>query len=273
MRKNHLILVLLIFLYGGVLKAQTYKELYDKSIDYIDMDSLDLAIKTIDLAIKTEPENQRNALLYSNLGFIYRKKNDLDKAAECYTKALAILPKTLTILLSRASVYLDMNQTQKAYEDCCTVIDEDFNNKIARTMRASIYMSQRNYDDARIDYKNILSHYPNDYSSMMGIAIIEQKNRNYDRAINIVDILLKDHSDDIDLLIVKAEIEYERKNTLLAIDYCNKVLSKEKNNVNALILRIKINKYRNNKSMVSRDIKQLISLGVGMSEIKELINN
>ena len=148
MKRIYLIVVLSVLM-SSVAYSQTYKELYEKSVDYIECDSLEKAENMIQQAIRLEPTNERNALLYSNLGFIYTKKNKLEQAADYYTKAINLLPKTVNILLARASVYMQLGMTDSAYNDYLEVIANDVKNKEAMTMKAYIDFSRRDYTKSK----------------------------------------------------------------------------------------------------------------------------
>ena len=60
------------------------------------------------------------------------------------------------MLLNRAALYLEKDLIQKAYLDCCNVIDLLPKNLEARLFRAYIYMQRREYKEARVDYKVVL---------------------------------------------------------------------------------------------------------------------
>ena len=62
--------------------AQTYQQLSEKAIEYIEMDSLSKAEELLLQALKLEPKNAKNAMLFSNLGLVQRRLGEYDKALE-----------------------------------------------------------------------------------------------------------------------------------------------------------------------------------------------
>ena len=59
--------------------AQTYQELCDRAVTYTEQDSLPQAETYIRRALKLEPANPHNALLFSNLGTIQRRQRKYEK--------------------------------------------------------------------------------------------------------------------------------------------------------------------------------------------------
>ena len=132
-------------------KSQTYDELIDKAMDAVEQDSLLLAENYFKEALRLEPANMRNSLLFSNLGTIQRRMGKRKEALESYSLALNKTPYSVTMLLNRASLLLEMNDLDRAYTDYCGVLDLDQKNPEALMFRAYIYMKRRQYQDARLD--------------------------------------------------------------------------------------------------------------------------
>ena len=120
------------------LSAQTYDELITRAMDAVEKDSLYQAEQLFKEALRLEPSNMRNALLFSNLGTIQRRMGKNDDAVESYSLALNLTPYSVTMLLNRASLYLEMDYLDKAYVDYCNVIDLDDKNQEALRFRAYI---------------------------------------------------------------------------------------------------------------------------------------
>ena len=154
MKRIFLCLICVLSLAAG--RAQSYNELVEKAMDYTFKDSLQQAEQLFREALRLDPYNARNALLFSNLGTVLKRQGKIDEAIESYTMALNITPYATAILLNRATLYMEKNLTEKAYLDYCNVIDLLPNDKEARLFRAYIYMKRRQYKEARIDYNVIL---------------------------------------------------------------------------------------------------------------------
>ena len=88
-----LIFLAVCLLASGMLRfGQTYQELCDRAVTYTEQDSLPQAETYIRRALKLEPANPHNALLFSNLGTIQRRQRKYEKALESYNFALNIAP-------------------------------------------------------------------------------------------------------------------------------------------------------------------------------------
>ena len=140
------------------LQAQTYDELITCALDAAKNDSLTKSEILFKQALKMDPANMRNALLFTNLGTVQRRLGKIDDAIDSYTLSLNITPYSVVTLLNRASLYLEKNLFDRAYVDYCNVIDIDKTNKEALLFRAYIYMQRRDYKGARIDYNLSLIH-------------------------------------------------------------------------------------------------------------------
>jgi len=111
-----------------ILPAQDYDGWIEKAMNAVEKDSLYEAEKYFKNALNTDPANMRNAMLLSNLGTIQRRMGKNKEAIESYTLAINKSPHSVTMLLNRASLYLEMDHLDKAYSDYCNVIDLDRRN-------------------------------------------------------------------------------------------------------------------------------------------------
>ena len=128
---KRIILGFFCLMFSFRLSAQTYDQYISQAMDAIETDSLAKAEMFFKEALKLEPANIKNALLFSNLGTIQRRIGKKKEALESYSLALNLTPYSITMLLNRASLYLEMDMLDKAYLDYCNVIDLDAKNKEA----------------------------------------------------------------------------------------------------------------------------------------------
>ena len=106
---KYIIFILMCLCLCTPAKSQTYDELIDKAMDAVEQDSLLLAENYFKEALRLEPANMRNSLLFSNLGTIQRRMGKRKEALESYSLALNKTPFSVTMLLNRASLLLEMN--------------------------------------------------------------------------------------------------------------------------------------------------------------------
>ena len=190
--------------------AQEYKDLVEKAMDYTRKDSLQQAEQLYQQALKLDPKNARNALLFSNLGTVQRRMGKIDDALQSYTLALNIIPYSTAILLNRATIYMEKGMLDKAYLDYCNVIDLLPEDKEARLFRAYIYMQRRQYKEARIDYNVIIGKDFGNKPARIGLAMLDQKEEKYVSAIDRINLLIHDYPEDASLLKMRANLELEQ---------------------------------------------------------------
>lgn len=199
------------------LSAQTYDELIARAMDAVEKDSLYQAETLFKQALQKEPANMKNALLFSNLGTIQRRMGRNKEALESYSLALNLTPYSITMLLNRASLYLELDYLDKAFVDYCEVIDQDAKNEEALQFRAYIYMQRRQYQEARSDYQNLLEISPDDKTARIGMAMVNQKLQRYREALEEFNRLIVDYPKDASLLKARAELEVEANSMEMAL--------------------------------------------------------
>lgn len=214
---KYIVLILMCFCLMSPSKAQTYDELIDKAMDAVEQDSLLQAENFFKEALRLEPANMRNALLFSNLGTIQRRMGKKKEALESYSLALNKTPYSVTMLLNRASLLLEMDYLDRAYKDYCDVLDIDKTNPEALMYRAYIYMKRRQYQEARLDYRSYLEIKPGDKNARLGMALVNQKAGRFQEALEEFNRLIVDFSEDISLLKGRAELEVEMNTLDLAL--------------------------------------------------------
>ena len=207
--KKIILFVCMMFSVSLSLQSQTYDERITRAMDAVEKDSLHLAEQLLKDALNADPANMKNAFLLSNLGTIQRRMGKNKEAIESYTLAINKTPFSVTMLLNRASLYLEMDYLEKAYSDYCNVIDLDKKNQEALQFRAYIYMRRRQYNEARADYRALLEGEPGNKTARIGLVMVNQKDKRYQEALETLNLLITDYPKDVSLLKARAEIEVE----------------------------------------------------------------
>ena len=207
--KNILLIIILCSTFVSSY-GQTYNEVVDRAMKCVLGDSLVQAERLFRQALEMDPDNSRNALLFSNLGTVLKRMGRADEAIEAYTMALNITPYSTAMLLNRGTLYLDKGLESKAYVDFCNVIDLMPENIEARLYRAYIYMRRREYKEARIDYNVIVGKEPSHKAARIGQAMLDQCEGNLTAARNRLDLLIGEFADDPSLLVMRANLDLER---------------------------------------------------------------
>ena len=247
------IIIALLFCFPVALSAQTYQQLSEKAIECIEKDSFHRAEELLLQALKLEPKNAKNALLFSNLGLVQRRLGEYDKALESYSFALNFAPLAVPILLDRAAIYMETGRTDRAYTDYCRVLDEDKQNKEALLMRAYIYILRRDYPAARIDYNRLLELDPQSYSGRLGLATLEQKEEKFRESLDILNKMIVETPEDATLYVARADVEREMKHEDLALVDLEEAIRLNASLADAYLLRGNIYLMQKKKALAKAD--------------------
>ncbi|WP_418697683.1 tetratricopeptide repeat protein [Bacteroides sp.] len=255
--------------------SQTYQELSERAIAATEQDSLSQAEEYILQALKLEPSNPHNALLFSNLGTIQRRQHQYEQALESYTLALNIAPRAVPILLNRAALYLEEGKDELARIDYSLALDIDKDNLEALLMRAYIYMQQRNYSFARADYECLLKIDPQNYNGLLGLATLEQKEGKYEAALSILNRMIVDGGDDAQstapLYVARAGVENDMKHLDLALMDLEEAIKLNPSLMESYLMRGQIYLSQKKKDLAKRDFEKAVSLGIPQADVRDLL--
>ena len=197
--------------------AQSYNELVEQAMACIRTDSLVQAEQLFREALKLDPNNARNALLFSNLGTVLNRQGRVDEAIASCSMGLNIIPYSTAMLLNRAALYMQTNQWEQAFVDYCNVIDLLPDDPEARVMRAYIHLLHRRYDEARIDYNVVLAQDGKNKTARLGMVMLDEKERRYVAATEGLTLLIHDYPEDASLLKMRANIALEQGHPEVAL--------------------------------------------------------
>lgn len=260
--------------------AQTYEELGERAVAATEQDSLTLAEEYIMKALKLEPANPHNALLFSNLGTIQRRQHQYDKALESYTLALNIAPRTVPILMNRAALYLELGRDELARVDYSLVLDIETFNQEALLMRAYIYRQMRDYKSARSDYERLLKLNPQSYNGRLGLAMLEQKEGRYKEALSILNSMITDKADGATqitaplyavLYVARAGVEKDMQHIDMALIDLEEAIQLDPSQSEAYLMRGQIYLSQKRKELARRDFEKAVTLGVPQADVRDLL--
>lgn len=251
------------------LQAQTYDELITRALDAARKDSLKQSESLFKQALKMDPANMRNALLFTNLGTVQRRMGKIDDAIDSYSLSLNITPYSVVTLLNRASLYLEKNLFNKAYVDYCNVIDIDKTNKEALLYRAYIYMQRCDYKGARIDYNTLLQEEPGNNTARLGRALLNQKELKYREALEDFNRLVSDNPRDISYLKARATLEVEMNTPDLALLDLEEAAKIDPNDAEIYVMCGEIYLSQKKKREAYVAFEKAIELGVPRPELQD----
>lgn len=264
---------LFLFSFSQEISAQTYDELVLKSYDYLEKNDLPAAEIALQEAMRKEPANPGNVLLFFNLGTIQRRLGDNEEAIISYTAALARAPQNITFLSNRASLFAEMGQSDNAVIDYTTLLDVDPNNEDALYQRGLLSLKNKNYESAQADFERIIEINPNTINGRRGIASLCKFRNEFEDAEKIYYFLIDKMPEDPNLYADRAELYLLMKKNGRAMGDINKAISlqpEDKQNPYFYMLRARIKLLQYEKKSALNDINKAVELGYDLKEAQEL---
>ncbi|MDR0393554.1 MAG: tetratricopeptide repeat protein [Tannerella sp.] len=261
-----------IMLYGHGLSAQTYEEMIKKSYEYADVNDLPAAEEALKAAMRLEPANKFNFALLTNLGTIQRRQGKFDDALMSYTAALGQRPTDELILINRAELYTEMNETEKAINDYSTLIINYPAHEQGLYNRGLLYINTGELILAQTDFELIIDTYKDTYLGRFGYAILEKARGNYDESEIIFNYLIDKYPDNMRVLEERAELYFLTKRNARAMSDLNKVFKATAEPSAELYMlrgRIKLAQYEKESAAV--DFKKARDLGYDPETINRLL--
>lgn len=166
-------------------KSPDYYELVDKSAKFIDDNRLDSAALTLQQALKLEPTNINNPMLFLNLGIIQRQLRLSNDAYVSFTAALSNSSEPELVLHNRASLLCDLNRFDEAMDDYSAIIRIDPNNAEAYYRRGLIYLEANDRVNAERDFESCEELDTEDIFAKLSKALLLKLEDDWEGAENI----------------------------------------------------------------------------------------
>lgn len=161
---------------------------------------------------------------YSNLGYVYSKLENDEKAKECYAKAIALDQKNPQSYFNLAKYYIGRLE----YKDAISVLEkaiewDSLDADITYFLGISYFENKEN-DKAKEAFKRTISLDPKKENAYFNLGAILIKQKKWSSAINIFEQLLGITPDDKESLIFLAGALSEAKQYKRVIDICTQVI-------------------------------------------------
>lgn len=128
-------------------------------------------------ALRTDPANKSNWLLWANLGEIRFKDNNPEGAIEAFDIGLNRNPSSIRMLEGRAAALIETGNMAVALDDLDMVIERDSIREWPRMMRAMLYASLGRTTEAQADFMSLINHHPDNANGYLGLARIYASKR------------------------------------------------------------------------------------------------
>ena len=249
----------------------TYDDWITASFDALDEDNNQRAEQCLKNAMRLEPANPQNGLLFVNLGTIQRRLGKLQDAEISYTCAISLLDENTVAYSTRASLYAEIEQYQKAIDDYSVVISRNPEDEDALYERALCRLMNNDTIGARLDLETIDKFNPKSAKSRLGMAMVYKAKDENAMAVEHYDALIKANPKSWSLLRDRAEVYFFSKRLGAAMLDIDKSIQMNGRDPLSYFLRAKIRWAKGDREYARRDLNRAIELGLPQSAAADLI--
>lgn len=249
----------------------TYEEWITASFDALDENNNAQAEQCLKNAMKLEPANPQNGLLFVNLGTIQRNQQKYQDAEISYTCAISLLEENTVALSTRASLYAEMEEYQKAIDDYSVIIGRNPENEDALYERALCRLMNNDTVGARFDLETIDKFNPKSAKSRLGMAMVYKAMGENAMAVELYDALIKANPNSWSLLRDRAEVYFFSKRLGAALIDIDKSISMNGKDPLSYFLRAKIRWAKGDREYARRDLNRAVELGLPQSAAADLV--
>lgn len=247
--------------------------------DYMDMvDSADYymsrsrwldAEKFITAALRMEPANPANHLLWSNLGIVRRNRHDLKGSIEAFDIGLARAPRSTVLLSNRAYTHIEAGNDSEALLDLSTALDVDSLLELPRLARATILLNSGITGKAISDFSFLIRHNPKNPEALAGLAQCHAAEGNLPLASEVMAKACAIAPDE-DFLFLSILYDIESGSTLKAADTLREALTLFPRSGKIYALRAKLHQMNYQHSEADAALKMAREFGADPHLIQQL---
>lgn len=250
----------------------TYEGLITASYDALDEDKIAEAEEYLKAAMRLEPANPSNGLLFVNLGTLQRQQKKYSDAEISYTCAISLLQDNTVAYSSRASLFSEMEEYVKAVDDYTVIISRNEKDEDALYERALCRLMSNDTLGARLDLEQIDKLNPNSAKSRLGMAQVYKAMGENAMAVDLYNALIKANPKSWSLLRDRAEVYYLSRRFAAALQDINKSIEMNGKDPLSYFMRAKIRLAKNDKEYARRDLNRAIELGLPESAAVDMYN-
>lgn len=147
-----------------------YLQLADSAQYHISKENWSDAARCTREALRLDPGNVGNVMLFSNLGLATGMDGKIGEAMQCFDIALSRAPKSIPVLTSKAKIQIKASDEEGALETLDTILQLDSLAQWPLQTRGLLRMRAGKYEAAFNDFKTITKHYPSNTWGPGGMA-------------------------------------------------------------------------------------------------------
>lgn len=252
--------------------SEDYIAAVDSADRYIDHERWADAERMTLQALKMDPANKSNWLLWSNLGDIRMRSGRPEEAVEAYDIGLARMPESKRMLNSRAAAFIEMDMKSRAIDDLDTSLRLDSLQPWALNMRGSLYLMDGVMAQARRDFESLYRNFPRQAQGAAGLARIHAIEGNPDKAVSLFDEALNIEAD-ITLYVYKISTLVEADRLAEASDAVREAMKQFPRTGNLFLMRAWIHKMQFQNEQSDIDRKLAVEYGADASLIESIFGS
>lgn len=173
-----------------------YMQYVDSADYYISHSRWIDAERSLVAALRSEPANQGNLLLLSNLGTVRTQLGNYTGAIEAFDIGLSRAPRSTVLLINRALAQIGLNNIDGALNDLSFALQCDPNLPRALETRGILYLNRGEFEVALADFTLLHELNPDNTAALAGIAQCQAAQGNYKEAISCLREIIKNESDE-----------------------------------------------------------------------------
>lgn len=147
-----------------------YLELVDSAQFFIGKEKWGDAARCTREALRLDPANVGNIMLFNNLGLATGMDGKFGEAMQCFDIALSRAPKSIPVLTSKAKIQIKAADQEGALETLDTILSLDSVAEWPLQTRGLLRMRNADYKGAFSDFKTLTKNYPKNTWGYGGLA-------------------------------------------------------------------------------------------------------
>ena len=151
-------------------QSSDYYTLADSAQYYIGHEQWKEAARCIREALRQQPANVGNAMLFANLGLATGMDGKYGEAMQCFDIALSRAPKSVPVLTSKAKIQILASDEDGALSTLDNIIELDSLTPWPRRTRGLMRLRRHQYKEAYDDFRFITDKFPTDSWGPGGMA-------------------------------------------------------------------------------------------------------
>ena len=147
-----------------------YLELADSAKYFIGKEDWSEAARCTREALRIDPGNVGNIMLFNNLGLAAGMEGKIGEAMQCFDIALSRAPKSIPVLTSKAKIQIKASDAEGAMETLNSILELDSVAEWPLQTRGLLRMRSGDYKGAFNDFSSLTKHFPDNTWGPGGLA-------------------------------------------------------------------------------------------------------